>query len=96
MWRAGCARFYSSNWVVANLAPDEYACLSPGTAEDSPPDAAQGMLGALIVTGEASAAADAPALQPDVTSDMVDMARRTMRWAWLQRRRWSSDLRANE
>lgn len=57
---------------LVDLAPGNYVMLSFGDNPQGPPDAAQGMVKMLTVTGTPPAAASVQLPQPDATINMVD------------------------
>jgi uncharacterized cupredoxin-like copper-binding protein len=61
-----------SNWFTANLTPGSYVYLSFGSEESGPPDAAQGMLGALTVTEAAGPVTEEAPIDEDVSIELVD------------------------
>lgn len=63
-----------SRAYTVNLDEGGYIALSFGENEAGPPDAAQGMIHAFTVTGEATELSDDALPQADVTVDMIDYA----------------------
>ncbi len=57
---------------ITNLTPGNYVLLSFGDNQQGPPDAAQGMLKLVTVSGTAPAASAVQLPKPDVTVNMVD------------------------